>query len=77
MKNINDDPKNNFNSEYERENFLNFWNFILITFSSIIHIKFNIDPKNMGLSQKNFKYCSLSYFDIKLFFGSLLIFFMN
>ena len=42
--------------------------FILIPLFSIIHIKFNIDPKNMGLSPKIFKYFSLSFSEIKIIF---------
>ena len=38
MKNINNDPKNNFNSEYERGNYLNFFGETLIFFGSILKL---------------------------------------
>ena len=41
MKNINNDPKNNFNSEYERGNYLKFFGEILIFFW--INIKINMN----------------------------------
>ena len=38
MKNINNDPKNNFNSKYERGNYLNFFSETLIFFGSILKL---------------------------------------
>jgi hypothetical protein len=38
MKNINNDPKNNFNSENEREKYLNFFCECLIFFGSILNL---------------------------------------
>ena len=38
MKNINNDPKNNFNSEYERGNCLKFFGETLIFFGSILKL---------------------------------------
>ena len=38
MKNINNDPKNNFNSEYEREKYLKFFGETLIFFWSILKL---------------------------------------
>ena len=41
MKNINNDPKNNFNSKYERGNYLKFFGETLIFFW--INIKINMN----------------------------------
>jgi hypothetical protein len=38
MKNINNDPKNNFNSEYERGKYLNFFGESPIFFGSILNL---------------------------------------
>ena len=38
MKNINNDSKNNFNSEYERGNYLKFFGKTLIIFGSILKL---------------------------------------
>ena len=38
MKNINNDPKNNFNSEYERGNYLKLFGETLIFFGSILKL---------------------------------------
>ena len=38
MKNINNDPKNNFNSENKREFYLNFFGETLIFFGSILNL---------------------------------------
>ena len=38
MKKFNNDPKNNFNSEYEREKYLNFFGETLIFFGSILKL---------------------------------------
>ena len=38
MKNINNDPKNNFNSEYERGNYFKFFGETLIFFGSILKL---------------------------------------
>jgi hypothetical protein len=38
MKNINNDPKNNFNSEYERGFYLNCFGETLIFFGSILKL---------------------------------------
>ena len=38
MKNINNDPKNNFNSEYEREKYLKFFGESPIFFGSILKL---------------------------------------
>ena len=38
MKNINNDPKNNFNSKYERGNYLKFFGETLIFFGSILKL---------------------------------------
>ena len=50
--------------------FFYYLNFILIVLFSLIHINFNIDQKNMGLSPKILKYFSLSFSELKLFFWS-------
>ena len=39
MKNINNDPKNNFNSENKREIYLNFFGETLIFFGLILKLK--------------------------------------
>ena len=38
MKNINNDPKNNFNSKYERRIYLNFFGETIIFFGSILKL---------------------------------------
>ena len=53
MKNINNDPKNNFHSEYERGNFLNFFGETLIFFGSILKlIWINENKPNKMKNQK-------------------------
>ena len=53
MKNINNDPKNNFNSENERGFFLNFFGEILIFFGSILKlIWINENKPNKRKNQK-------------------------
>ena len=52
MKNINNDPKNNFNSEYERGNYLNFFGETLIFFGSILKlIWINENQRNKNKNQ--------------------------
>ena len=50
MKNINNDPKNNFNSEYERGKYLNFFGETLIFFGSIL--KFIWINENKAIKMK-------------------------
>ena len=56
MKNINNDPKNNFNLEYERGNFLKFFGETLIFFGSILKlIWINENKRNKRKSENNQK----------------------
>ena len=45
MKNINNDPKNNFNLEYEREKYLNFFGESAVFFGSILNLIWIIENK--------------------------------
>ena len=52
MKNINNDPKNNFNSEYERGKYLKFFGETLIFFGSILKlIWINENQRNKNQNQ--------------------------
>ena len=52
MKNINNDPKNNFNSEYEREKYLNFFGESPIFFGSILNLIWIIENNAIKMKIK-------------------------
>ena len=52
MKNINNDPKNNFNSEYEREKYLNLFGESLIFFGSILNLIWIIENNAIKMKIK-------------------------
>ena len=52
MKNINNDPKNNFNSEYEREKYLNFFGESPIFFGSILNLIWIIENNEIKMKIK-------------------------